>query len=83
MPHFNDYERNGIRLMVEFTCFRCKGTRVEPLEPLVPNDEGAPFLRNLKRPEGWSEIDYSLFCPTCTYEFKEFMMAGVKGGAGQ
>lgn len=74
MPQFNEYERDGRRLMIEFTCRRCKGTRVEPLEPLMSN-EGYGYLHNIKTPEGWEEI-YGLFCPTCVDEFKMFVREG-------
>ena len=77
MPQFNEYERDGRRLMVEFTCRRCGGIRIEPLEPLVDADNYG-WLSHLKLPEGWTEI-YGLFCPTCTAEFKAFLDA--KGGA--
>lgn len=79
MPQFNEYERNGRRLMVEFTCRRCKGARVEPLEPLVDN-EGYGYLHNINEPEGWTELCGILLCPTCTKELKEFMEAGVNEG---
>ncbi len=73
MPQFNEYERDGRRLMVEFKCRRCGGVRIEPLES-VETEDGYGYLYNLKKPEGWNEI-YGLFCPTCTKEFKDFINA--------
>ena len=76
MPQFDEYERGGRRLMIEFTCRRCEGTRVEPLEPLVDNDTYG-YLHNIKLPEGWTGFVGFPMCPTCTKELKEFMAQGV------
>lgn len=78
MPHFNKYEDNGRRLMVEFKCSRCNGVRCEPLEPL---DEKAGdhygSLSSLHLPNGWCELNYTtVFCPTCLKEYKEFFAKG-------
>lgn len=81
MPQFSRYQDSGRRLMVEFTCLRCKITRIEELEPL-DKKAGDHYgnLSSLGIPDGWTQWHYSgiLLCGDCTQKLKEFMEAGVK-----
>lgn len=83
MPQFNKYEDKGRKLMVEFTCHRCKTTRIEELEPL-DKKAGDHYgqLSSIDPPEGWSKWYYTgiLLCGGCTRKLEEFMKAGEKEG---
>ena len=73
MPQFYEYENNGRKLKIEFTCYRCKKVRCEDLEPLA-GSEGYGYLHNIDKPKGWTDylIGSRLLCDTCTAELEEF-----------
>lgn len=79
MPQFDYYSRNGVTLMVEFKCMRhgCDNSYLAPLQPHVPNDEGARYLRNLLKPKGWSDHWCNwLLCDKCTDHIQKFLKEG-------
>lgn len=70
------FETHGRRLLVEFTCARCKTTVVRPLEDCI--EEVAECYRDLydlQPPVGWEDggFYYKLFCPKCKEAYKRFM----------
>lgn len=75
MPSFNEYERDGRRLMVEFTCQRCGRTQIENLEDVDKDKESYGYLHNLNKPEGWEQLHgYGpLLCPECVRAYVAFM----------
>lgn len=73
-------ESNGRRLMVEFTCRRCKKTAVRPLKECL-EEVDYNHLWDLRPPVGWEDggFYYPLFCPDCSAAHKRFMnMEGEK-----
>lgn len=81
MPNFDKYEDDGRKLMVEFTCSRCKTTRIEELEPLDKKaGDHYGHLSFIDPPNGWSKWSYYglLLCDDCTRKLAEFMNAGEK-----
>ena len=86
MPQFNKYKDDGRRLMVEFTCHRCKTTLIEELEPL-DKKAGDHYgnLSSLGIPDGWCQWNYSglMLCDGCTQKLKEFMESGINEALGK
>lgn len=77
----NRYEENGRRLMVEFTCRRCKTTAIRPLENCM-QEVDYNNLHDLRPPVDWEDggFYYPLFCPACSTAHKRFMnMEGENG----
>lgn len=70
---FNEYESNGRKLLVQYTCLRCGKTRIEPVEKMVPRDGHYGFLHNLRHPDGWGEFYNRLLCDTCTSQLHSFL----------
>lgn len=68
------FEMNGRRLMVEFTCRRCKKTVVRSLE-ICLGEVDYNFLTDLRPPADWENggFYYPLFCPDCSEAHKRFM----------
>lgn len=74
MPQFNDYEADGRRLMVEFTCKRCGDKALRPLKDQDTDKEAYGFLHRIKPPEGWKELLHGpLLCRECMEAYKRFM----------
>ena len=76
-------ESNGVKLLVQFTCCRCKKVHVEDLAPLVKNvsnsrDGFYGHLHELPKPSGWTDylIHSRLLCDTCTKALEEFFKGG-------
>ena len=70
------YETHGRKLLVEFTCQRCKKTATKPLEECMKQDnECYQDLYNLSPPKEWQDggFYYPLFCPDCKKAYEEFM----------
>lgn len=81
MPQFNDYEADGRKLMVQFTCTRCEATHTEPLELHKDDDhEHYGYLRaGIHPPSGWAELFHGpLLCPDCARDYEIFMQRPVK-----
>ena len=74
MPQFNDYEADGRRLMVEFTCKRCGDKALRPLKDQDTDKEAYGFLHRIKPPKGWQELLHGpLLCRECMEAYKRFM----------
>lgn len=76
MPNFNHYEHSGRKLLVRFTCHRCKKVRTEDLQPLAEKvNDHYGNLGALPLPNGWSDwlIHNLLLCDTCTKELIVFL----------
>ena len=72
----NTYETHGRRLMVEFTCRRCRTRVVRPLEECMREQtECYRELYDLKPPADWEDggFYYPLFCPECAKAYELFM----------
>ncbi len=64
---------DGRKLMIQFTCGRCKVTSFCSYDEMM-DGETYGYLRNSKLPKGWGKISYSIIaCPTCVKEFEKFM----------
>lgn len=75
----NDYDHNGVKLLVQFTCCRCKKVHVEDYGPLVEKvsnsrDGFYGHLHELPKPKGWTDylIHSRLLCDTCTAALEKF-----------
>lgn len=75
------YEQNGRRLMVEFTCRRCKTTTTRPLQKCL-SEVDYNFLTDLRPPSDWENggFYYPFFCPACSAAHKRFMNMEVDDG---
>lgn len=75
MPHFNQYDIEGVTLTVRFTCQRCGRTQLENLEDVDKDPESYGHLHNLNKPEGWGNLHLygPLLCPECVNAYKAFM----------
>ena len=73
MPCCNDFELNGRRLMIEFTCGRCGKKHIEPFALQYNKTEGN--LQSYSPPKGWK--DDSLYCPMlcaeCNKQYEAFL----------
>lgn len=70
------FETHGRRLMVEFTCYRCRTRVVRPLEECMKEEtECYRDLYDLRPPEGWKDggFYYPMFCPDCAKAYEQFM----------
>lgn len=78
------FEEHGRKILVEFTCYRCKKTATRPLEDCRPKEYSVRGLYDLIPPKGWEDggFYYPLFCPDCREDYKAFMdgAAIVKNG---
>ena len=79
MAQFREYESGGVKLLVQFTCCRCKKVQVYDLEPLaqsISNSRDGFYgdLHELPKPDGWTDylIHSRLLCDTCTAALEEF-----------
>lgn len=75
MPNFDSYEKDGRKLLVRFTCYRCKKAITTDLEPLDKKEvEHYGKLALLPIPEGWSDwlIHSRLLCDACTTALNDF-----------
>ena len=72
----NRYETHGRRLLVEFTCRRCRTRAVRSLEECM-NEQKECYreLYDLAPPEGWKNggFYYPLFCPECAKAYELFI----------
>ena len=75
MPRFHDYESEGRKLLVLFTCQRCGATKTENLEDVDKDKESYGQLRSLNLPLGWHNLLGlgPLLCPKCSREYNDFM----------
>lgn len=69
-------ETHGRKLLVEFTCYRCKAVAIRPLQTcLEESKECYRGLYDLNPPREWENggFYYPLFCPDCAADYKKFM----------
>ena len=76
------FESSNRRLMIEFSCRRCRRVELEPLESAVARmDDYSPFrLDDIPYPAGWKDggFFYNILCPDCAAAYERFMnMEGV------
>ena len=80
----NCFEEHGRRILVEFTCRRCRKTETRPLEDCRPTEYSVRGLYDLTPPNGWRDggFYYNMFCPDCRKDYEAFMdgTAIVKDG---
>ena len=80
---FNNIETKGRRMLVEFTCCRCKTTQIKTLKDCMDEEkEHYGNIENFRPPNGWEygRHHFSLFCPKCKKEYEEFMRSGESDG---
>ena len=72
IKEFEGFDR---KLMVEFSCRRCKTKAYKPLFDCLPNDCPVRDLSDLKAPEEWKDggFYYPIFCPECAEKYEKFM----------
>ena len=79
---FTSYKTHGRKLMVEFMCYRCRTTRIRPLQECLKEvaESGYIDLYDLNPPTGWKNggFYYPMFCPKCKKAYEDFM--NEKGG---
>lgn len=68
------FESNGRRLMVEFTCRRCRTVSFRSLKECL-DEVDCNFLTDLKPPKDWRNggFYYPLFCKECAEAYDRFM----------
>ena len=68
------FESHGRRLMVEFTCRRCRTTAIRPLEDCLAECD-YNGLTDLKPPKDWRDggFYYPLFCKECAEKYDRFL----------
>ena len=69
-------EGHGRRLMVEFTCVRCKTKAIRPLGTCLDELKDSPKrIYDMHPPEDWQDggFYYPLFCPKCSAAYDDFM----------
>ena len=74
--NITQYESHGRKLMVEFTCRRCKKTTLRPLKECMEEEkEGYQGLYDLRPPKDWNSggFYYPLFCPDCKKAYEDFL----------
>lgn len=80
----NCFEEHGRRILVEFTCRRCRKTETRLLEDCRPNEHPVRGLYDLIPPKGWRDggFYYNMYCPDCRKDYEAFMdgAAIVKDG---
>ena len=69
------FEGFGRKLMVKFTCRRCKVEAYRPLYDCLPSDGPVRDLYDLKAPKEWEDggFYYPTLCPECAKKYKRFM----------
>ena len=72
------YEGYGRRIMVEFTCRRCRKTEYRPLKDCLPAD-CFRNLYDLQAPKEWRDggFYHPTFCPECAEKYDQFMKGDV------
>lgn len=77
----NEFEGFGRKLMVSFTCRRCKKIAAKPLKDCLPNDCPVRNLSDLKAPAGWRDggFYYPTFCPECAKKYDQFIRGEEDG----
>ena len=72
------FESHGRRLMVEFTCHRCKKTAIRRLNDCMKEVEYFRELYDLRPPKDWKDggFYYPTFCPECAKAYDLFMKGG-------
>lgn len=67
-------EGYGRRVMVEFTCRRCKSTTIRPLKECL-SEVDYNDISDLRPPADWEHggFYYPTFCPDCSEAHKKFM----------
>lgn len=70
-----EFEGHGRKLMVEFSCRRCKTTAYKPLVDCLPSDCAARGLYDLNAPEEWKDggFYHPTLCPECAEKYEKFM----------
>ena len=68
------FDSCGRRLMVEFTCYRCKATAIRPLEKCI-SEVDYNCLSDLRPPRDWKNggFYHPTFCPECAEKYDRFM----------
>ena len=69
------YETHGRRLMVEFTCQRCRTTSFRPLEDCMKGIQCFQNLYDLVPPSGWYNggFYHRMLCKNCKEKYDRFM----------
>ena len=71
------FEGYGRKLLVEFTCRRCRKTATMSFEECINKSKECTFrgLYDLRPPEKWYDggFYYPLFCPDCKKAYDEFL----------
>ena len=72
ITEFEGFDR---KLMVKFTCRRCRAEAYKPLYDCLPSDCPVRFLSDLKAPKEWQDggFYYPTFCPDCAKKYERFM----------
>lgn len=75
MIEIQHYEYHGRRLMVEFTCRRCKKTALRPLKDCMQSVDYFQGLYALAPPADWYDggFYYPMFCKECKEAYDRFM----------
>jgi hypothetical protein len=75
MMQIPDFEGHGRKIMVQFTCQRCKKTALKPLKDCLPSDCPVRYLSDLETPAEWKNggFYYPTFCPDCAKAYEQFM----------
>lgn len=70
-----EFEGHGRKIVVEFTCRRCKTKVYKPLVDCLPSDCAVRGLYDLKAPKEWKDggFYHPTLCPECAEKYEKFM----------
>ena len=69
------FEGFGRKIMVQFSCWRCKKIALKPLCDCLPKEAPVSNLSDLSAPKEWKDggFYYPTFCPECAEKYERFM----------
>ena len=70
-----DVEGHGRKIMVQFSCYRCKKIAIKPFNDCLPSECPVRYMSDLKAPKEWRDggFYYPTFCPDCAEKYDKFM----------
>lgn len=81
MIEIPEFEGHGRKVIIQFSCYRCRKIAYRPLRDCLPSDCPVRFMSDLKAPKEWRDggFYYPTFCPECTDKYDKFMRCEEDG----